>query len=189
MENFDWKLVIRDGLIGGMIVILQSLLSYVLFETLYANMWMSMVIGIVMLAVMVFLGIWGGISYRRAHGNVISFIQAFVAVFTVFVMMTIGSHLTNTVICKVIDTEYPQRASSFLKDKMSAQFEKMNMTDDQIQDAMKGMTAEEFNPPMSKLLLKMAKFLAAFAVIALITAAFIKRNSDDLTNLHAPPIA
>jgi hypothetical protein len=187
MEKFNTKIPVRYGLIALAFVITVGLMMYVFYQSLISSYLLFGAVVLLSFGVVLFLGIWSGITYRRENDGVISFSHAFLAVFIVFVFNSVGSTSTQLLINKVIDTQYAEKASSMLREKMSERFEKMNMTDDQIKEAMKGMTAENFDPPLIMQLRGFAISLAVFAVISAIVAAFIKRGSNDLISTGTPP--
>ena len=180
MEKFNTKIPVRYGLFALAYVITVGMLLYVFYQTLISSFLLFTAVGLLSLGVALFLAIWSGITYRRENGGVISFAHAFLAVFIVFVFNSVGNISSQLLINRVIDPQYAEKASSLLKEKMSDRFEKMNMTEDQIKEAMKGMTAENFDPPLMKQLKTFAISLVIFAVISAIVAAFIKRGSGDL---------
>jgi len=187
MEKFNTKVPLKYGLITFSIVLTIGLLMYVFFQALISSFLLFGAIQLLSLVVILFLGIWSGITYRRENGGVISLGHAFLAVYIVFVFNSLGSTTSLLLINKVIDKDYAEKASSLLRDKMSDRFEKMNMTDEQVKEAMKNITPENFDPPIAKQLQSLAIYLAVSAVVALLIALFIKRGSSDLIGSGAPP--
>lgn len=184
MEKFNTNIPVRYGIIALLVSIVSSMIFYFFYQTLFGSFFMSAVVGLLSFGIAAFIGIWSGITYRRDHGNVISFGHAFLAIFIVYAFSTGGSIVSNYLINDLIDPQYAENASSYMKSKMEEQFEKMNMTDEQIKEATKDMNAENFNPPPLKFAKKMGGFLAFMAFVALIAAAFIKRNSNDLIKVE-----
>jgi hypothetical protein len=187
MEKFDTQIPFRYGLITFAFTITVGLMMYVFYQAVISSFTLFAAIGFLSFALVLFLGIWSGITYRRENGGVVSFGHAFLAVFMVFIFNTAGTTISQLLVNKVIDTKYAEKASSLLKEKMSDRFEKMNMTDDQIKEAMKGMSAENFDPPPFKMLKSFLISLGFFALVAAIVAAFIKRGSGDLIESGTPP--
>ena len=185
MEKFNAQIPIRYGVIAFAAAITIGLLMYVFYQSLASGFLMFAAIGVLSLALILFLGIWSGISYRRSTGGVISFEHAFLAVFIVFVLNSVGSMTSQILVNKVIDPQYAEKLSSLIKEKMTDKFEQMNMTDEQIKEATKEMTPEKFNPPMAKQLQSFGIYLVIAAVVAALIAAFIKRGSSDLINTGA----
>jgi hypothetical protein len=187
MGKFKIQIPIRYGLIAFSFIITIGLLMWVFYQSIVSSFVLFAAIGFFSLALALFLGIWSGITYRRENGGVISFSHAFLAVYLVFVFNALGTTTSLNLINKVIDKDYAHKASALLKEKMTDRFEKMNMTDEQIKEAMKNMSEENFNPPFVKQLQSLAISLAISAVIAAIIAAFIKRGSSDLISTGTPP--
>jgi hypothetical protein len=180
MEKFNPQIPLRYGLIAFAFILTLGLMMYVFYQSVITNFAMLGTIFVFAFALVLFLAIWSGISYRRENGGVISFSHAFLAVFIVFVFNAIANPTAQLLINKVIDTQYAEKASSLLKEKMSDYFDKHNVPDDRAKEAMKDMGPERFDPPLMKQMKTLAYTLAFFAVISAIVAAFIKRGSGDL---------
>ena len=180
MEKFNPQIPVRFGLIAFAFVLTTGMLMYVFYQAVISSFMLFAAIGLFSLAFVLFLSIWSGITYRRENGGVISFGHAFLAVFIVFFLNSVGSITSQLLVNKVIDKEYAEKASSLLKEKMTDYFDKNNVPDDKAKAAMKDMGPEKFDPPFSEMMKTLAKWLVAFAVISAIIAAFIKRGSGDL---------
>ena len=187
MEKFNSQIPVRYGIIAFSMAVTIGLLMYVFYTFLIAHFLMYIAIGIISFGLVLFLGIWSAISYRRENAGVISFAHAFLAVFLVFVFSSTGNILTQVLVNKVIDTHYAEKASALMKDKMSDYFDKNNMPEDQAKEALKEMGPEKFDPPFAQLLLSTLKFLGFFGLISAIVAAFIKRGSGDLILTDSQP--
>ena len=187
MEKFNAQIPIRYGIIAFSAVLTIGIMMWAFYQELISSFLMFTAIGIFSLGLVLFLGIWSGITYRRENGGTISFSHAFMAVFIVFICYCAGNITSLNLINKVIDKDYATKASALLKDKMTDRFEKMNMTDDQIKEATQGMTPEAFDPPFAKQFKSFTIYLAISAAVAAIISAFIKRGSSDLIASDLPP--
>ena len=190
MEKFNSQIPVRFGLIAFAFIVTISLLMYVFYMTFVNHFLLYGVIILLALAFTLFLGIWSGITYRRENGDVISFTHAFLAVYIVFVCYSIGSTSSLLLINKVIDTQYAERLSSAIKEKMADSFDKNNVDEDKAKQSMDAITPEKFNPPLSQVFSGLAFWLIGFGVVSAIIAAFIKRGSGDLiaSGLEPEPI-
>ena len=187
MEKFNPQIPVRFGLIAFAFVLTTGMLMYVFYQAVISSFMLFAAIGLFSLAFVLFLSIWSGITYRRENGGVISFGHAFLAVFIVFFLNSVGSISSQLLVNKVIDKEYAEKASSLLKEKMTDYFDKNNVPEDKAKEAMKDMGPEKFNPPFSEMMKTLAKWLVAFAIISAIIAAFIKRGSGDLIESGMAP--
>ena len=187
MEKFNPQIPVRFGLIAFAFVLTTGMLMYVFYQAVISSFMLFAAIGLFSLAFVLFLSIWSGITYRRENGGVISFGHAFLAVFIVFFLNSVGSISSQLMVNKVIDKEYAEKASSLLKEKMTDYFDKNNVPEDKAKEAMKDMGPEKFDPPFSEMMKTLAKWLVAFAVISAIIAAFIKRGSSDLIESGMAP--
>ena len=187
MEKFNTQIPVRYGLVAFSFVITIGILMWVFYQAVVSSFLMFGAIGIFSLGVALFLGIWSGITYRRESGGVISFNHAFLAVFIVFIFNIAGNTVSINLINKVIDSSYATKASALLKEKLTDRLEKANMTDEQIAEATKNITPENFDPPVAKQFQSFTISLVVSAIIAAIIAAFIKRGSSDLISTDLPP--
>ena len=180
MEKFNTKIPLRYGLIAFAFIVTLSMLMYVFYMTFVNHFMLYPAIILLALGFALFLAIWSGISYRRENGNVISFAHAFLAVYIVLACYSIGSTSSLLLINKVIDTSYSVKLSSAIKEKMSDSFEKNNMDESKTKEALASVGPEKFDPPLGDVFKGLAFWLAGFALISAIVAAFIKRGSGDL---------
>jgi len=186
MKPFNPQIPLRYGLIVGGLAIIAELIKYMFYPALLSNSFLSGSLSFLILALILFLGIWAGISYRNENGNSITFSNAFLAIFIVFTFFTVGKIGADTLIVKVIDPEYPTKVSPILREKVESQMEKANMTDEQIKIATKNLTPEKFDPSAINLVKNLFLSLAIMAVVAALAALFIRRGSADL--ILSPPI-
>jgi hypothetical protein len=180
MEKFNPQVPLRYGIIAFAFILTIGLMMYVFYQAVVSSILMFGAIQMFSFALVLFLGIWSAMTYRRESGGVISFSHAFLAVFIVFVFNAVGHISSVLLVNKVVDKEYAEKASSLLKEKMTDYFEKKNMTDEQIKEQTDKMDPEAFDPPLTSLLTTFVYTLLFWSVIAAIVAAFIKRGSGDL---------
>lgn len=187
MKKFNTQIPVRYGIIAFAFILTLGLMMYVFYQSVVTNFALLGAIFLFAFALVLFLAIWSGISYRRENGGVISFNHAFLAVFIVFVFNAVANPTAQILINRVIDTHYAEKASSALKEKMSDYFDKHNVPEENAKEAMKDMGPERFDPPLMKQVKTLAYTLAFFALISAIVAAFIKRGSSDIIPSDSPP--
>lgn len=180
MEKFDVKIPLRYGILIFTAMMVIGMLMYVFYQSLVSSFLMFALIGIISLALLLFLGIWCGITYRREHGGIISFGHAFLAIYIVFICFSLARPVSMILINKLIDRQYAEKASSLLKEKMTDYFEQHNVPEDKAKEALDKMGPEKFDPPIAEQLKDLAGWLVGLAAVALIAAVFIKRGSADL---------
>jgi len=187
MDKFNAQIPLRFGLVAFASVLTIGMLMYVFYQSVVTSFALFGAIGILSLALVLLLGIWSGISYRRENGGAIHYGHAFLAVYIVFVFNAVGSTSSILLVNKVIDRDYAEKASALLKEKMSDYFDKNNIPEDKAKEALAGMGPEKFDPPMIELLKSLGISLLVYGIVAAIVAAFIKRGSSDLIESGAPP--
>ena len=180
MGKFDQKIPLRIGLICFGAVIVLGLIMYIFYEIIASSFWYYAIIGLCSLTFAISMGVWSGVQSRRENGGVISFGNAFGAVYIVFVLYILGGNVSQLLVNKVIDREYPTKLYNIVKQKMSDQFEASGMSDDDIKKAMKRISPEKFDPPIAQMLESLGYTLCGSAVIALIIALILKKNQEDL---------
>jgi len=176
--NMSFKTPLKYGLIGALVACILGFLNYLFYRQLFSTITMMSVIGFVTFAITIFIPIWGGITFRRENGGVLSFQNAFIAVFLIYSMSVAGSSLMSYLIPNVIDKDYPEQVFQLVKNTTSEMMEKLGTPQDQIDKAMEKVTIEKFKPSILKTLQGFGISLLVAAAISLIIAAFVKRNVD-----------
>jgi len=176
MNKFSTPL--RYGVIGFMVMCIISFLSYFFYRQLFGSFYMQIAIGLLFFGISIFIPIWGGISFRKESGGIISFKDAFIAVFIIYAVSSLGSSCMQYLIPNVIDTEYPEQLLELIKDTTEESMEKFGAPGEQIEKTMEGFTLEQFKPSLLQTLKTYGMYMLFGIVLSLIIAAFIKRNSE-----------
>ncbi len=176
MNKFSTPL--RYGAIGFMVMCIISFLSYFFYRQLFGSFYMQIAIGLLFFGISIFIPIWGGISFRKESGGIISFKDAFIAVFIIYAVSSLGSSCMQYLIPNVIDTEYPEQLLQLIKTTTADSMEKFGAPDEQIEETMEGFTLEKFKPTLLETAKTFGFYMLFGIVLSLIIAAFIKRNSE-----------
>lgn len=174
--NSKFGAPIRYGIIGALIMVIVSFLSYLFYRNLFGSFWTQIGTGFFFLALYLTIPIWGSILFRRERGGIISFGDAFIGALIICALSSAGGSIMQYIIPNVIDTQYPEEITRFLQTTTSEYMEKMGAPDDRINETMKKFTVEKFKPDLLETSKSYAKALAFGIVISLIIAAFLKRN-------------
>ncbi len=175
----DYKLPIRYGLIGGMIMCVISLISYIFYAQLFGSMWSQMIFGLLTLGVMIFIPVWGTVTYKHQIGKV-SFIEAVTASMIIIFLTLLFSNIISYIIPNFIDTEYPQHLYDIVQSNTAATMEKFGAQDEDIEKALEGITLEQFTPTIMSTFRSFGKWLGAGLILSLIVALFVSRPSKDV---------
>lgn len=180
MEKINWKLIVRLGIIGSLIVLISSILMYLFYETLMSNYWMMTAAGIGVFLIILFILIWAGITYRKENGGYASFPVALVSIFIIAMLINISNNVFNYILPNYIDKEYPVKMAEIMKTTLAEKFEKFGMSDDEIEKNLSRFTAKEFCPNLQQTFMNILKGALIYFIVSLIIAAFVKRNSTDI---------
>ncbi len=177
--TIDYKLALRYGLISGAIMTLYGFITYIFSDWLFSGFWIQSVFGILTAALIVLLTVWFGITYRRNRpdGN-ISFGEAFVAVFVIFAVCMLMNFATTYLINNVIDTQYQTQLMEKIKKNVTEFMERMGAPDEEIDKRMEEFEEGPKDTDFVSLLVGYFKTLGFGAILSLIIALFVKRNSQ-----------
>lgn len=165
--------VIKWGLIVGAVSIVLTILLYVVDYTLMVQFKTLLV----MLLIYLGITIYAGIDYRNNVGGFLPYGKAFVHGFLVLAVSALVATLFNMVLYNVIDTELPQKLTDATLEntrEMMANFGAPEEAIDQAMEDAKGRTANQFT--ITGQLIGLASILFFSAIMALISAIFVKKN-------------
>jgi hypothetical protein len=169
--EFAKKNGIRIGLIFGLIAVVYSFGAYAIDETLFTKWWLSLLLFVASL----FFFIYAMVQTRKQLGGFITFREAFSAFMIPAIVYLFMSTAANMVLFQVIDTELADRVKERMIEASMEWFEKMNMPEDAIDEAITKME-EQDQFGMVAQLRSFGMAIIFFGVIGAIAAAIIKRN-------------
>lgn len=175
----DYKLPIRYGLIGGMIMCVISLVSYIFYAQLFGSMWSQMIFGLLTMGVMIFIPVWGTVTYKHQIGKV-TFTEVVTASMIIIFLTLLFSNIISYIIPNFIDTEYPQHLYDIVQNNTAATMEKFGAQDEDIEKALKGITLEQFTPTLISTLKAFGISLGLGLILSLIVALFVSRPSKEV---------
>ena len=159
------------GLIFGIIATVYSFGIYAIDETLFTKWWLSILLFLVSL----FFFISAMVKTRKELGGFITFRESFSA-FMIAAIIYLGmSTAANLLLFQVVDTELGDRVKERMIVQTTEWFEKMNMPEEAIDEAITKME-EDDQFGVATQLKNILYAIMFFAVIGAISAAIIKRN-------------
>ncbi|HLP21411.1 MAG TPA: DUF4199 domain-containing protein [Chitinophagales bacterium] len=182
----DRNLPIRYGIIGGMVMCLISILSYLFYRQLFGSMMSQAMFGFLFIAIMIFIPVWGTVSYKRAMGG-LSFTQALSACMVIIFITLTFSSVISYIIPNFLDTEYPQQLYDLMRTNMENTMEKYNATDEDTQKALERISLEQFTPTITSTIKSMGVNLGLGFILSLIVALFVSRNSKKEPTVNTEP--
>ena len=174
--NVDFKLPVRYGLIGGFVMCLISILTYMFYRQLFGSFTSQMLFGLVTMGIMIFIPVWGAVTYKREHGGVIDFKTALVVAFTIYAITVACSSVLSYVIPNYLDTDYPNELLELVQNTTRESMEKFNAPQESIDKAIEGMTVDKFKPSAVQALKGFGINLIVGLVLGLLIAVFVSRK-------------
>lgn len=181
MNMNNYSTPIRYGVIGALIMSVFGILTYVFYRSLFSSFFIQMVFGLAYFASVVFIVVWGVISFKRESEG-FSFFKAFVAGMIIFSMTMFASTFISYIIPNFIDTDYPQQLYELVKRSTAESMERFGAPDDEIEKGLDRIKFDQFQPTLAKTAQGFGISLGLGALLSLIIAAFASRRDPNLTD-------
>ena len=175
----NYALPIRYGLIGGMIMCAITLVTYMFYAQLFGSMLAQMIFGLLTMGVMIFIPVWGTVTYKHEMGKV-SFIEAVTASMVIVFITLLFSNTIAYIIPNFLDTEYPQHLFEMVQSNTMATMEKFGAQDEDIEKALQRIKLEDFTPTILSTLKSFGISLGVGLILSLIVALFVSRPSKEV---------
>jgi hypothetical protein len=165
--------VIKWGLIVGAVSITLTILLYVVDYTLMVQLKTLFVL------LLIYLGItiYAGIDYRNGVGGFLPYGKAFIHGFLVLAVSALIATLFNMVLYNVIDSELPQKLTDASLENTREMMSNFGAPEDAIDQAIEDARSRTENQfTITGQLIGFASILFFSAIMALISAIFVKKN-------------
>ncbi|MCW5907293.1 MAG: DUF4199 domain-containing protein [Chitinophagales bacterium] len=162
---------IKYGIIGGIIMIAIILLLYIVAVEKLASFF-TMVVYLPL----IFLMIWGGITYRKEIGSYNTFGQAFITVFIISVIATFLFDTFGYLLYTVIDPDLPILIKKKAIENATLMMEKFGTPDDKMEEALQRMEEQDYAPTVKTQLMRYASSLVIGAIFSALVALFVRRG-------------
>lgn len=160
------------GIMGGISIFLVVIFYVISMAFLATFKFLGLVL-VIALGIM----IYSGINYRTEAGGYISYGKAWTHGFVVLAVSGLLGLAFNLLLYHVIDPELPQKMADTIIENTEEMMRSFGAPDDTIDQTISGMRDDLPNQfSMGGLCLGYLKNLIGSAVIALITALFVRRN-------------
>lgn len=158
---------IKYGVIGGVALVVYSIILYI--TNLFANMTMGLLTFVIIIAILVV----AARKTKQSLEGIISFKDAFVAVFTTAVVMTIISTIFQIILFNFVDTGLALEIEAQSIENTVELLEKFNSPDEAIDEAVHSIEesfAEKFTiiGQLKGMLIALVIYVFASMIIALI---------------------
>ncbi|MFN8322472.1 MAG: DUF4199 domain-containing protein [Chitinophagales bacterium] len=172
--NPNFKLPIRYGLTGGLVMSIISVITYMFYDSLFSSLWVQSIFGLVTFGIIIFIPIWGTVSIKKAEGK-LTFFQAFLSGVIIIAITMAFSTALSYLIPNVIDTEYPEHIYEKVKNTTIESMEKFGASDEDINKATERFTLEQFKPTIVASLRSYGISVGLGVILSLIIAVFVSR--------------
>ncbi|HTH82310.1 MAG TPA: DUF4199 domain-containing protein [Mucilaginibacter sp.] len=172
------KLSLRYGLLIGVITLVIAIVFRIVDPLMqFTNLWIQILGGILGIVLLVIFSL----EIRKAIGGFWSFGEAFKSLIAMSFFTLVLSILYNFVLFKYIDPDMPAKISDASQAVVTARLEKMNMSQDKIDEVTKTFESGEFKarlePTFKNEITGFGFGLVISAIIDLIIAACVKKSA------------
>jgi len=180
-DNEEPKVTLRDhaikwGVILGLVGVIYTVLLYIVDAALLANMWL----GLFTLVLFLGLVVYAGIDYRKQMGGLLPFGKAYQHGFlTLFIGGIIGT-LFNYLLYNIIDPGLVETLAEAGAENARAIAERFGAPPEAIDDAVEKARTDTIDRLQGAgVFISFLWGLIAYAIIALITGAIVKRKPPE----------
>jgi len=169
------RIIIKYGVISGLISILSGLLTYTFGTDLIKNWVLNSIISLLVFGFIIFLAVAAAKEFRKSNEGIISFQDAFIAPLGTLLVMTAFTVIFSVLLYNVIDPDYSEKTKLAVMENMEERFDKMGLEENQKIEYMESMEDRDFSfkPAKTSLI-----YAGVSIVIALIIAISIKKDTN-----------
>lgn len=171
--NIEYAL--KWGVIFGMVNVLIYLLVYLIEKSLLVNMWFSITVFFINL----FLLVYPLVSKRKELGGIISFNDAFLICFIIFLGGILIQNIFNYILYNFIDTGLAEYIKQKAIESALSMMEKFGAPQDKIDETLTKLQNEDFSQTPTRISKQFLFSILFGGAISLIIAAIFKRNPKD----------
>jgi hypothetical protein len=171
------KFALDLGLKFGLINIILFLALYFIGIEYMVNYW---IMAFLVALLMGFL-IYTGINYRKLNNGFISFKDAFLVMFTAFVVSGFVMLVFNVIFYNFVDPSLPANLKLLMEDKVITMMEKFNSPESEIEKAIERFENFEDQYTTTGLLIQYMQSFILGGIFAVIIGLFIKKKESPFT--------
>jgi hypothetical protein len=174
-----WQHTMTYGAILGISITILAIIFYIL-DILKYNIFISIVIWLINLALTVIFVVIGTKNYRdKILGGYIDFGKAFLIGLLIVVFSSLITTLYNILLNTIIDPTYFERTMEAVKEWMGNFMYNKGISEEQIDQALEQIDSKEMPSVVSMIFSGIASSAIGGAILSLITAAILKKESFD----------
>ncbi len=149
------------------------------YAQLFGSMWIQVVFGLLTMGIMIFIPVWGTVTYKHQIGKV-TFVEAVTASMIIVFLTLLLSNIITYIIPNFLDKEYPEHLYNIVVANTTATMEKFGTTDEDIEKALERIKLEDFTPTAFSTLKSFGISLGLGLILSLIVALFASRPSKEV---------
>ncbi|MFY0254945.1 DUF4199 domain-containing protein [Chitinophaga sp. 30R24] len=163
---------IKWGIIGGILLVLLNVLTYVAGPSVLFSWWNSLL----QLTVFIVVAFLAGKEKKKELGGYISFKDALKPVFTAFIIGTAIITVYQYILYKFIDPQLVDALKQNLLDSTAKWMHKFKAPQEEIDKQLDELSKTDFNVSFAKSFMDFLKGIIFYFVIAAIVAVIIRKK-------------
>jgi hypothetical protein len=173
-----FKIAAKYGLIGGLIMILPNVITFIVGVEKMSNPWLSGSIQLVVFVLLIFLGIKAVRDFRHLSEGTITFTNAFATAITAFLITAVISIIFTFIMQNYIDPEFGDNLKQATLSRMEKQFESSRLPEEQKEAILQKIEEKDFNFNITMAVKALGINILIYSVISLIIAASVKKDMN-----------
>ena len=172
---------IKFGILGALSLIALQMIMY-----LVSPVSLTSFFAFVIYLPLLYLMIYGGITYRKEIGGFKNFGEAFLAVFIIGLIASVLHNIFSVILFKYIDPSLSDMIKQAAIENTQTMMEKFNTPDDQIELALNEVRKQDYSPSLKSFGIGILSALVFNTILSLLIASFVRRDSSaaDPQNLY-----
>ena len=180
---------VQYGLIAGVVYALGLVILYLLGDYYFIGTFaMFFSFRMIPFFIAAAIAVYAGSAQKKLNGGYISFANAFLTVLLAMLISEAFFILTMWLLYNVVDPDLAMRGKEMTLAKIEETYYSLGMDEEQIDEAMQIVESQDFSYGLKTILLGALFSAIISAVIALITAAIIKKEKPETYVSEAEPI-
>ncbi|HPD65034.1 MAG TPA: DUF4199 domain-containing protein [Bacteroidia bacterium] len=169
-------IIIKYGIIGGLIAIVGTLVSYTLSDILFQKLLLNSLIQLIFFALQIYVAVRAVREIRSINGGMITFKDSFASSLGVLFILSVISIAFSLLLFNVIDKNYAEKTKLAVMESMEQRFEKYPIDEDKKLEILESYEKRDFSFTPAKAGKSLGTITGVSIIIALIIAWSIKKD-------------
>jgi hypothetical protein len=172
-KELSYETPVKFGILASMIMIGILMVYYLINVTLIA----SKAMGFIIYMPLIFLMVFGGITYRNGDKGVISFKRALTVIMIISITATTVFEVYSTAFFRYVDKEAAEKVKHAMIEKARPGLEQ-GLGEDKADEMLKKMEEQDATPDLKMLISRLESSVLVGIIFSLMMAAFVRRNPN-----------